>query len=238
MKECEQKRNLAFYKRSGEPWTQEEYEDVCEYVGEEEGQIAASDSYERRYIFDNGDETLFLYPWASQEKSYNFKNCKQVAYEDIFNEDGTVKGEQMKEEVVTVKNKGELIDLLRSGGKWTSDEFFTPVLEYCIYDESHLNPFRFISEDGDNDPMIQAWSFKTWRKVKPQFERGDLVVCWDNDNDDDRNGLDVRVWNETGVFKTYKKEGNTVYDHYELYTGPVPKHIQDFIDEIKAKEKL
>jgi len=227
MKECEQKRNLAFYKRSGEPWTQEEYKAVCKWccdLSDEDFTLYSIDT-KVKYIFDDGYDNAFLYPWSYQEKNHNFKNCKQVAYEDIFNEDGTVKGEHMEEEVI-IKNQGELIDLLRSGGKWTSE-----MLEdgsYCYYDEEYRIPFRHIHADGSNNNMTLAWGFDLWRKVKPQFKTCDLVMFW---GDESGTSFHVGIWDEDKPF------GVGGFDHYEPYTGPVPKHIQDFIDEMKAKEK-
>jgi hypothetical protein len=80
----DQKRNLAFYKRSGEPWTQEEYLNICEYVGDENpGYIFGQEKLE--YIFDDGSSsTTFIFPWIGIMATENLKNCKQVAYEDVF----------------------------------------------------------------------------------------------------------------------------------------------------------
>ena len=80
------RRNLAFYKRSGKPWTQEEHAAVISYT---EGPTVNNYGLFRqfrklRYIFDNADSSGFQYLWANQETHPNFKNCKQVAYEDIF----------------------------------------------------------------------------------------------------------------------------------------------------------
>jgi hypothetical protein len=82
-----QKRNLAFYKRSGEPWTYEECENIVRYVGskvqirnEDWGNIDPC----RKFMFDSCFGRSFMASWSDQEDHNNFKNCKQVAYEDVF----------------------------------------------------------------------------------------------------------------------------------------------------------
>lgn len=77
----DQKRNLAFYKKSGEPWTQEEYSNIMEYVGNSYYTI---NRFCEKYIFSDFDGGYHM--WSEQEEHSNFKNCKQVAYEDVFPE--------------------------------------------------------------------------------------------------------------------------------------------------------
>ena len=81
-----EKRNLAFYKRSGEPWTDEECENIVRYVKATD-QIKCEDwgnvNPNVKYMYDDSGYN-YMANWSRQEKSYNFKNCKQVAYEDIF----------------------------------------------------------------------------------------------------------------------------------------------------------
>ena len=86
----EVKRNLAFYKKSGEPWTDEECENIVRYVGNI-NQITAQDwgnvNRTAKFMFDYGDVQLFMGNWSKQHISQNFMNCQQVCYEDIFFED-------------------------------------------------------------------------------------------------------------------------------------------------------
>ena len=84
--ESTEKHNLAFYKRSGEPWTTQECENIVRYVGatyqisnENWGNLCPS----RRYMFDDGTNRMYMANWYDQEEDSNFANCKQVAYEDI-----------------------------------------------------------------------------------------------------------------------------------------------------------
>jgi len=88
----EQKRNLAFYKKSGESWTDEELRNIQKYCGDpdESSDLITDDTYshEEKFIFDDGTKYAFMYAWA-QKGDYSsdleaFNNCIQVAYEDIF----------------------------------------------------------------------------------------------------------------------------------------------------------
>jgi hypothetical protein len=84
------KRNLAFYKRSGEEWTCDEYTNIMRYVGEDDDvthdqfKRYANGKTKRKYIFDDGENVLFMHYWRTQEEDTNFKNCKKLAYEDFF----------------------------------------------------------------------------------------------------------------------------------------------------------
>lgn len=77
-------RNLAIYKRSGEPWIQEELDNMCNFVDPNESK-STHGSYlvgTKKYFYDDGS-SLPYYTWSVQDKS-NFKNCLQLAYEDLF----------------------------------------------------------------------------------------------------------------------------------------------------------
>ena len=76
-----EKRNLAFYKRSGKPWTREEYNNIQQYCGD---CTDTSTTFSHKWVFDDKAPKSFMYTWSEQERHSNFKNCKQVAYEDIF----------------------------------------------------------------------------------------------------------------------------------------------------------
>ena len=81
--ESTEKRNLAFYKRSEEPWTNEELTKIQKYCDDRICKATAK-QLSRKYVSNDGLVTSFMFPWRDQEEDYNFKNCKQVAYEDIF----------------------------------------------------------------------------------------------------------------------------------------------------------
>lgn len=77
------RRNLAFYKRSGLPWTDTELNEIGKYCGSPS--FTGLTNYANyKFIFDDASDSKFMYPWVRQENNANFKNCKQVAYEDIF----------------------------------------------------------------------------------------------------------------------------------------------------------
>ena len=82
-----EKRNLAFYKCSGEPWTNEECENIVRYVGAPR-QIKNKDwgtvNPHIKYMYDDNSSYSYMATWSKQERDSNFKNCKQVAYEDVF----------------------------------------------------------------------------------------------------------------------------------------------------------
>lgn len=63
--------------------------------------------------------------------------------------------------------KRELIKNLLNGKKMTSDEFTSPDKNYCIYDESKDNPFRFVNMINEtNSEMSGVWKYTNWREVK------------------------------------------------------------------------
>ena len=77
------RRNLAFYKRSGEPWTDVELNKIREYC-ESPSSTDVSGFDTHQFIFDDASDSKFMYPWTGQKHNPNFKNCRQMAYEDIF----------------------------------------------------------------------------------------------------------------------------------------------------------
>lgn len=91
------KRNLAFYKKSGEPWTKAEYINIIKYVGD--SCTTTNYNYSAKWCFDDGLQIDFMHTWDRQENHPNFKSCKQVAYEDIFN----IKLTQKENKMATVK---------------------------------------------------------------------------------------------------------------------------------------
>ncbi len=85
-----QKRNLAFYKKSGLPWTDEEILNIYRYTGNELDTSTPGPcdwEYGYRWIFDDGDDwnddTSPYYLWSEQEDEPNFHNCTPIAYEII-----------------------------------------------------------------------------------------------------------------------------------------------------------
>jgi len=82
-----EKRNLAFYKRSGKPWTDWECVNIVRYVGatyQISNEVWGNAHPTCKYMFDDGTKLMYMANWYNQEEKSNFKNCKQVAYEDVF----------------------------------------------------------------------------------------------------------------------------------------------------------
>ncbi len=90
-----ERRNLAFYKKSGTPWNDEEIINIYRYVGDPDESAVPDgtydhDFYTRTWIYDDGETSpgdtvgLFYYMWEDQEEDKNFPNCRQVAYESML----------------------------------------------------------------------------------------------------------------------------------------------------------
>lgn len=74
-------RNLAFYKRSGEPWTSHEFTNMYDFIGDTAGRNTIDNTINNTYFYDDGT----MAPYNAWHRSRpNFKNCLQVAYEDVF----------------------------------------------------------------------------------------------------------------------------------------------------------
>ena len=77
------RRNLAFYKLSGKPWTYQEYLNVLNYVGDSPPPDYIKNN-ELKFIFDDNSNYCFMHNWEEQDRNQNFSNCRQIAYESVF----------------------------------------------------------------------------------------------------------------------------------------------------------
>lgn len=126
-KKIEQKKKLSFYKRSGKPWTSEEYTNILRYSDTSfpENRNSYLDpliSF-NKYIYDGTDSGVSMYAWSNQMKDEDLSEFEILAYEDVF-EPKTTKGNKMQNdeikiivngnEVSTSKTKKELTDLQQS----------------------------------------------------------------------------------------------------------------------------
>lgn len=77
------KRNLAFYKESGEPWTEEELDTVRNYYGDTSSRFEMpSSTTKRKYAYwHDGSNEVKVYLWEDQTKP---KQLEQVSYESLF----------------------------------------------------------------------------------------------------------------------------------------------------------
>lgn len=76
------RRGLAFYKRSGKPWTLQEYKKVILYTEgfESNATFILPNRLSQTYLYDDGSSVSFMYFWEDQD----VRGCTKVAYEDIF----------------------------------------------------------------------------------------------------------------------------------------------------------
>lgn len=76
------RRGLAFYKRSGKPWTLQEYKKVILYTEgiESNATYIRLERLSKKYLYDEGTSVSFMYFWEGQD----VRGCTKVAYEDIF----------------------------------------------------------------------------------------------------------------------------------------------------------
>lgn len=73
-----QLKDLAFYKRSGEPWSHEEFVNIANFCKTDiPYNPKANHVYKRKYVFKHENN---YEPWNSQD----IKDCLEVAYEDVF----------------------------------------------------------------------------------------------------------------------------------------------------------
>lgn len=104
--------NLAFYKRSEEPWTDEEFVVMQNYIGikaTNRATIYHKKVALRKYFYDDGENNSY-HAWEVQNKP-NFTNCLQVAYEDVFPK------AELEKPAIKVGSHWERIDSCRDGRK-------------------------------------------------------------------------------------------------------------------------
>ena len=107
------KRNLAFYKESGEPWEIKEMQNIQGYCSDIITNSLVQSRTNRKWFFDCAGSTQFMFTWKEQENHSNFKNCEQVSYESIFN------NTPIPKEVQTPKYK--VGDIVQTDYNWYTD---------------------------------------------------------------------------------------------------------------------
>jgi hypothetical protein len=127
----EQKRNLAFYKRSGEDWTKEELLRIpgswVKAITGELPEIVLT----RKWVYDNNStKTDYMYPWLGQEEDYGFTKCDQLAYEDVFGKSNTPKvGQKYQGGIYIGDFNGKKIIIAEQDAPEKLN--FTDAKEYC-----------------------------------------------------------------------------------------------------------
>ncbi len=82
--QTDQKRNLAFYKKSNIPWTKAEAINICDYCGDVDTNFDEEHIPEAEYFYDTGSGIkAFMYAWTEQIEQ-RINECELLCYEDIF----------------------------------------------------------------------------------------------------------------------------------------------------------
>lgn len=147
-----QKRNLAFYKESGEPWSVEELKNICKYCDDITTILAAdSEQYKRKWVYDDSSSTAFMWMWQEQRFPVNY-TC--LSYESIFN--------------------NSLPDIC------VGDEYTNSVSKLCIIKEIISdNKIRFLHEDGNHYNTSNTTIKRYWTKINPTPEKESVMkhIC-------------------------------------------------------------
>lgn len=143
-----QKRNLAFYKKSGKPWSVEELQNICKYCGDYDTSVSTtSEKYSRKWVYDDGSSTAFMWMWESQRFP---SNCTCLSYESVFNN-----------------------SLL---GICVGDEYTNSVGKLCVIKELISDSkIKYLHEDGKHYTMSSTAIKRHWTKIKSTSEK-DLTM--------------------------------------------------------------
>ena len=147
-----QKRNLAFYKESGEPWSVKELQNICKYCGDHDASLHTdSESYKRKWVYDDGSSTAFMWMWQHQRFPSNY-TC--LSYESVFN--------------------NSLLDIC------VRDKYTNSVGKLCIIEEIISdNKIRFLHEDGNYYTTSSTTIKRYWTKINPTPEKESTIkhIC-------------------------------------------------------------
>lgn len=138
-----QKRNLAFCKESGEPWTPEELRNIYKYCGDTDTITNnRDDAYKRKWVYDDGSSTAFMWMWIRQDFPSSY-TC--LSYESVFN------------------NQPDIC---------VGDRYNNSVGKLCIVEEiKSENKIRFLHEDGNYYNTSSATIKSHWTKIKSTLEK-------------------------------------------------------------------
>ena len=80
-----ERRGLAFYKESGEPWTNEEFHQIVDYCGDATKDTISEGggNSKRKFIYDQGCKSQFMWPWSDGDMTK--QTVKEISYERTFN---------------------------------------------------------------------------------------------------------------------------------------------------------
>jgi hypothetical protein len=220
------KKYLAFYKKSGKPWTKDEYENILHYVGEE------IDDYEDLEKDFNGmnksDKWIYYadfdnayYAWGDSryyDESKNNSKCTELAYEDIF--------EQSVDDDIIINNRFNLMTTLIDIPMGSIIKVSSDVLE-----SDHYQGFAFDKEDYElvlvhrdvTDGMIYAIDKDDYKEITLS---SDLVHLKDFQVDDINSFQYIENW------KIYVKQWiwRLIQEDYEIH--------KNLLEEINTKYEM
>ena len=146
-----QKRNLAFYKESGEPWTPEELQNIYRYCGDNSTPASGTvDFYKRKWVYDDSSNAAFMWMWVKQDFPSNY-TC--LSYESVFNKQPDI---------------------------CVGDRYNNSIGELCIVEEiKSENNIRYLYNDGNYYSTSSATIKRLWTKIKstPEKETTMKHIC-------------------------------------------------------------
>lgn len=149
-----QKRNLAFYKESGEPWTPEELQNIYRYCGDNSTPASGTvDFYKRKWVYDDSSNAAFMWMWVKQDFPSNY-TC--LSYESIFNE---------------ISQQPDIC---------VGDRYNNSIGKLCIVEEiKSENNIRYLYKDGNYYSTSSATIKRLWTKIKstPEKETTMKHIC-------------------------------------------------------------
>ena len=195
-KKHNQLRKLAFYKKSQTDWTEKEFHALCDLCGaRKDSTISGKAAQSKKYIYDDNTIQLWLYAWNTQQ----IEECLEIAYEDLFLEEGQV---ERKFKI------GDTISQINgvAGLTWTIKS-----IEKDCY--QHTNGGYTLFKDENNYELVEY-----------PFKVGDIVRSIANDNPTDRpreNNYTVQAIDGDDLY--YKPGFATHYSKFELVKRAEPE---------------
>lgn len=78
-------RGFAVCKDDGTDWTEEEAKAVINYYEPNslDDKPVNLDAIQGKWIYDNGHDQEYMYPWTDQEGDHNFDKCTKITYRKV-----------------------------------------------------------------------------------------------------------------------------------------------------------
>ena len=139
-----QKRNLAFYKESGEPWTTKELRNIYKYCGDSytpTNCVTDTTTYKGKWVYDDGSSTAFMWMWTGQDFPSSY-TC--LSYESVFNKQPDI---------------------------CVGDKYINSVGKLCVIEELKSdNKVKYLYENGDPNNIPEPGEEYAKRIYHTSFE--------------------------------------------------------------------